>query len=122
MINRSACSVFCPLPPAPLLLLLMLVAVPHRHELLLLLLLAAAASCRASPGTAAAAVDLARTIPLPALPTTLGPTHPDTSTSGAVLEMLKASSAAVAERHDEGILREQSRGVQQLPGRRLCLV
>lgn len=81
----------------------MLVAVPHRHELLLLPLLHAAAAAPSLP--AAAAVDLARTIPLPAvLLTKPGPTHPDTSASGVVLEMLKASRAAVPEQRDAGIV------------------
>lgn len=96
MINRSPPSIFCPLFSALVLLLVMLVAVPHRHALLLLLLPAAAPAGALGPSPAAS-VDLARTIPLPALLTTLGPTHPDTSTAGAVLEMLKAIRAAVAD-------------------------
>jgi len=75
----------------------------HRHDLPLTLPLVV------SPH---AVLGLARTSPLPALPTALGPTHAETNTSGdgAVVEMLTASRAAVAERRellqrdDEGIV------------------
>lgn len=74
-----------------LLLLAILVAAPHRHDLSLSLRLPLLMP-----------VGLARTSPLPALPTTLGPTHAATSTSagGAVVEMLTARRAAVAERRE----------------------
>lgn len=104
--------------PFSCLLLVLMMSAPHPQEPPLLLLLLMLLPLPTVAPEAVAAVDLARTSPLPpALPTTLGPTHADTSTSddddGDVLEMLTAKRAAAAERRellerDDGIVNKAS--------------
>lgn len=82
----------------------MLVTDPHRHGLVVLLLLVGTLKAPVAAPADAVVVGLARTSPLPAArpTTTLGPTHPDASTSddGTVLEKLTTKRAAAAERQE----------------------